>query len=105
MCCGTVELDNGKEVGIEGRVNVHVKVQQYQPQVPCLTTQLSDAFDIILGDDWLQNYKAHIDYDLKLVYCTKTSIGNKWPQVAGGRVGNWRHMPLVKIMHHINKIR
>jgi hypothetical protein len=44
---------------------VHVKIQQYQSQVSCLVTKLTDGFDLILGDNWLNKHTTHIDYDSK----------------------------------------
>ena len=55
-------LGNGLEVDLEGIVNVHVKIQQYQYQVFCLVIKLSDSFDLILGDNRLNKHEAHIDY-------------------------------------------
>jgi hypothetical protein len=71
---GKVVLGNGLEVDMEGTVNVHVKIQQYQSQVSCLVIKLSDGFDLILGDNWLNKHKAHIDYDSKACILHK---GNK----------------------------
>jgi hypothetical protein len=39
--------------------------QQNQSQVSCLVTKLSDGFDSILGDNWLNKHRAHIDYNSK----------------------------------------
>ena len=58
-------LGNELEVEMEGTVNVHVKIQQYQSQVSCLVIKLNDDFALILGDDWLNKHRAHIDYDSK----------------------------------------
>ena len=71
---GKAVLGNGLEVDMEGTVNVHVKIQQYQSQVSCLVIKLSDSFDLILGDNWLNKHKAHIDYDSKACILHK---GNK----------------------------
>jgi hypothetical protein len=30
-----------------------------------LVTKLSDGFDLILGDNWLNKHRAHIDYDFE----------------------------------------
>ena len=69
-----VILGNGLEVDMEGTVNVHVKIQQYQFQVSCLIIKLSDGFDMISEDNWLSKHKAHIDYDSKTCILHK---GNK----------------------------
>jgi hypothetical protein len=50
---GKVVLGNGSEVDMERTVNVHVNNQQYQSQVSCLVIKLSDGFDLILEDNWL----------------------------------------------------
>ena len=71
---GLVMLRNGLEVELEGTVNVHVKIQQYQSQISCLVTKLNDGFDLILGDEWLEKHKAHIDYESKACVLHK---GNK----------------------------
>jgi hypothetical protein len=71
---GKVVLKNELEVDMEGTVNVHVKIQQYQSQLSCLVIKLSDGFDLILGDNWLNKHKAHINYDSKACILHK---GNK----------------------------
>ena len=53
---------------------MHVKIQQYQSQVSCLHIKLSDGFELILGDIWLNKDRAHIDYDSKACILHK---GNK----------------------------
>ena len=71
---GLVMLENGLEVELEGTINVHVKIQQYQSQISYLVTKLSDGFDLILGDEWLEKHKVHIDYESKACVLHK---GNK----------------------------
>ena len=71
---GKVVLGFGLEVEMKGAVNVHVKIQQYQTQVSCLVLKLSDGFDLILRDNWLNKHRAHIDYDFKACILHK---GNK----------------------------
>ena len=60
---GLVMLGNGLEVDLEGTINVHIKIQQYQFQISCLVTKLTNGFDLILGDEWLEKHKAHINYE------------------------------------------
>ena len=57
-----VILTNELDVEMEGTVNVHVKIQQYQYQVSCLVIKLSDGFDLILVHDWLNKHRADINY-------------------------------------------
>ena len=67
-------LENGLEVKLEGTINVHVKIQQYQSQISCLVMKLSDGFYLILEDEWLEKHKAHIDLESKACVLHK---GNK----------------------------
>ena len=62
---GLVMLVHGLEVELERTINVHVKIQQYQSQVSCLVTKLSDRLDLILEDKRLKKHKAHIDFEFK----------------------------------------
>ena len=58
---GKVVLKSGSEVDMRGTVNGHVKIQQYQSQISCLVIKLSEDFDLILGDNWLNKHRVHID--------------------------------------------
>ena len=60
-----LQLANGEEVQVEGYVKLRVKVQQYYGHLTCVVTKLCDGTDLILGDDWLNKYKAHVDYESK----------------------------------------
>ena len=40
-------LRYGLKVEFEGTISVHVKIQQYQFQILCLVTKISDGFDLI----------------------------------------------------------
>ena len=71
---GKVVLGNRLQVEMEETVNVNVKIQSYQSQVSCLVIKLSDAFHLILGDNWLNKHRPHIDYDSKACILHK---GNK----------------------------
>ena len=66
-------LDNGLEVDMEGTINKHVKIPQNQSQVSCLVIKISDGFDLILKDNWLNKYKTHIDYDFKACILHKSN--------------------------------
>ena len=78
---GKVVLGNGLQVEMEKTVNVNVKIQQYQSQVSCLVIKLSDAFDLILGDNWLNKHRPHIDYDSKACILHKGNKKNTIPSV------------------------
>jgi hypothetical protein len=60
-----LQLANGEEVQVEEYVKLRVKVQQYYGHLICLVTKLGDGIDLIFGDDWLNKYKAHVDYESK----------------------------------------
>ena len=61
----TLVLGNGDEVLTNGHIEVHVKIQQYQSQITCLVAKLSDGVDLILGNDWLVQHKAYMDFESK----------------------------------------
>ena len=92
---GEVVLGNGLEVELEGSVNVHVKIQQYQSQVSCLVTKLSDGFDLILGDNWLNKHRAYIDYDSKDCILHK---GNKKITISSVNTSKKKFKPQDKIL-------
>lgn len=92
---GKVVLGNGLEVELEGSVNVHVKIQQYQSQVSCLVTKLSDGFDLILGDNWLNKHRAYIDYDSKACILHK---GNKKITISSVNTSKKKFKPQDKIL-------
>ena len=60
-----LQLANGEEVQVEGYVKLCVKVQQYYCHLTCVFTKLSDGTNLILGDEWLNKYKAHVDCESK----------------------------------------
>ena len=61
----TLVLGNGDEVPTDGHIKVHVKIQQYQSQITCLVAKLSDGVDLILGNNWLVQHKARLDFESK----------------------------------------
>ena len=60
-----LQLANREDVQVERYVKLHIKVQQYYGHLTCVVTKLSDGTNLILGDDWLNKYKAHVDYESK----------------------------------------
>jgi hypothetical protein len=61
----TLILGNGDEVPMDGHIKVHVKIQQYQSQITCLVAKLSEGINLILGNDWLVQHKARLDFESK----------------------------------------
>ena len=87
-----VILTNELDVEMEGTVNVHVKIQQYQYQVSCLVIKLSDGFDLILVHNWLNKHRANINYVSKACILHKdnkknynSKCGNKHEEVHASR--------------------
>ena len=66
-----LQLANREEVQVERYVKLHIKVQQYYGHLTCVVTKLSDDTYFILGDDWLNKYKAHVDYESKIYVIQK----------------------------------
>ena len=46
--------------------NICQVVCQYYGHLICMATKLSDGTNFIHGDDWLNKYKAHVDYESKI---------------------------------------
>ena len=61
----TLVLGNGDEVFTDGHITVHIKIQQYHSQIICLVAKLNDGVDLILGNDWLVQHKARMDFESK----------------------------------------
>jgi hypothetical protein len=61
----TLVLGNGDEVPTDGHIKVHVKIQQYQSQITCMVAKLSEGIHLILGNDWLVQHNARLDFESK----------------------------------------
>jgi hypothetical protein len=61
----TLVLGNGDEVPTDRHIKVHVKIQRYQSQIICLVAKLSEGIDLILGNNWLVQHKARLDFESK----------------------------------------
>lgn len=62
----TLVLGNGDRIPIGSHIKVHVKRQQYQSRSNCFVSKLSDGNDMMLGNDWLVEYKAHLIFNLNI---------------------------------------
>ena len=58
----TVMLGDGESRQIDEKVKVHVKVQTYQARVTCFVTKLAQGVDLVLGNTWLSQTKALLDF-------------------------------------------
>ena len=48
-------------------MDVLVPYQQYKAKLQCVILDLTDDFDLILGDAWLYRHHAIIDYTQEIV--------------------------------------
>lgn len=55
-------LGNGDRVLIDGHMKVHAKIQQYQSQINCLVSKLSNGIELILGNNRLVQHIACLDF-------------------------------------------
>ena len=57
-----VHMANGAKQSVEfGKVKLTFGGCAFDQSVGCMP--MGDSFDIVLGDDWLNKYKAHLNYD------------------------------------------
>ena len=61
----TLVLGNDVEVPTNGHIKVHIEIQQYQSQIICMVAKLNEGIDLILGNDWLVQHKARLDFESK----------------------------------------
>ena len=57
-----VTLADGSTIPTLGVVQVPVSIQGYKETLTCLVIDLSDDYDLILGDAWLYDHAGIIDY-------------------------------------------
>ena len=57
-----VTLPDGELSPVVGKCQVRVRIQAYQCLVTFLVTPLADHFDMILGEPWLLQHQAYLDY-------------------------------------------
>jgi hypothetical protein len=60
-----VRLGTGTSVSAQGECSVHIKLGDYQDKVDCYVLYMVTAFQMILGDTWLNMVKAIFDYASK----------------------------------------
>ena len=62
-----ITLADGSTTTPLGIVKVTVHCQQYRAELTCVVLDLTDEFDLILGDGWLSQHRAVIDYPRECV--------------------------------------
>ena len=55
-------MADGSSIKIVGTVTVPVQIQSYRAKLPCYVMDMTPEYDIILGDRWLIQNQAAIDY-------------------------------------------
>ena len=61
----TLVLGNGDKVPIYMLTKIHVKIQQYHSQSICLVCKLSDGVNLILGNNYLVQHKACLEFQIE----------------------------------------
>jgi len=56
-----------------GTCKVRLKMQQFSADLTCHVVELADAYEIILGEDWLCKYSATLSWGHKCCVLTKGS--------------------------------
>ena len=70
-----VKLANGQEEPVKGLIRLPLKIGQYKGTVKLFVLDIGD-YDVILGDQWLRENKAYIDYANKS--CTVRRGSKRW---------------------------
>ena len=60
-----VTLGDGSQVNIKGRATLHVKLGAYNGKVGFHVLGLDSNMDAILGQEWLNQHNAVIDFGTK----------------------------------------
>ena len=58
-------MADGSSIRTGHTVIVFVQIQSYQAKVPCYIMDMTPEYDIILGDSWLIQNQAVIDYGVQ----------------------------------------
>jgi hypothetical protein len=64
-CEGTLKTADGHDAPLLGQCTARIKIQQYQGAHMFFVCDLSDQFDVVLGDDWLCKHNSYIDFSSK----------------------------------------
>ena len=68
-----VAVANGMVCTSTGTAKVRLKLQQFVADLTCHVVELAEAYEIILGDDWLSKYSATLSWGHKCCVLTKGS--------------------------------
>ena len=56
-----------------GTCKVRLKLQQFSADLTCHVVELADAYEVILGEDWLSKYSATLSWGHRCCVLTKGS--------------------------------
>ena len=66
-----VSMPDGSVSPVIGQCKVCVRIQAYQCMVMLLVADLADHYDVILGESWMLQHSAYLDYGKKCVVLRK----------------------------------
>ena len=58
----SVKLGNGSVASIYGKVTIHLQIRNYHTNMTLFVTDLSEDINAVLGEPWLRQSSAHIEY-------------------------------------------
>lgn len=64
-CAKEIKLADGRVGKALGECKVHVKIGSYKAVLNAMVIDMFESFDLILGDDWLVQNKAYLDFGSK----------------------------------------
>jgi hypothetical protein len=62
---GSITTADGHSTAIIGQCTCKIKLQQHTSVTPVYACALNDSFDVVLGDDWLTEHRAYLDFGSK----------------------------------------
>lgn len=68
---GAVTLGDGSSMPVVGTCKLQLTLQAYHGRVECYAAKLAPQFDVILGDAWLTQHKAALDFGAKALILKK----------------------------------
>ena len=68
-----VAVANGMVCSSIGTCKVRLKLQEFSADLTCTVVELADAYEVILGEDWLSKYSVTMSYEHKNCVLTKGS--------------------------------
>jgi hypothetical protein len=87
-CTEQLVMADGSHATCEGQVTVRIRLQRHTFTVRAFVVDMNDSFDLILGQQWLHDHKAIIDYR------------RESPTLAKGRTACTLHAPSKVPLHH-----